>query len=130
MITPMKRTTFGFRKELVVFEYERGLLYRDGKKPDSLSKLMTDLEQAIVATIAPYSWEDEGGAASIDSWQPAEALVISQLEENHRRIERLLRDLRKALAAEKDEGHRLKSSPSPRGEGSNNRRRRGLIRRR
>jgi regulator of protease activity HflC (stomatin/prohibitin superfamily) len=27
----MKRTAFGFRKEIIVFEYERGLLYRDGR---------------------------------------------------------------------------------------------------
>src|SRR5262249_54573318 len=31
MLAPMKRTTLGFRKEITVFEYERGLLYRDGK---------------------------------------------------------------------------------------------------
>src|SRR5262245_49835992 len=31
MLTPMKRTTFWLRKEVTVFEYERGLLYREGK---------------------------------------------------------------------------------------------------
>lgn len=31
MLTPMKRTTFGFRKEITIYEYERGLLYREGK---------------------------------------------------------------------------------------------------
>jgi regulator of protease activity HflC (stomatin/prohibitin superfamily) len=31
MMTPMKRTALGFRKEVIVFEYERGLLYRDGR---------------------------------------------------------------------------------------------------
>jgi regulator of protease activity HflC (stomatin/prohibitin superfamily) len=31
MLTPMKRTALGFRKEITVFEYERGLLYRDGR---------------------------------------------------------------------------------------------------
>jgi regulator of protease activity HflC (stomatin/prohibitin superfamily) len=30
MMAPMKRTAFGFRKEITVFQYERGLLYRDG----------------------------------------------------------------------------------------------------
>ena len=30
MMSPMKRTTFGLRKEITVFQYERGLLYRDG----------------------------------------------------------------------------------------------------
>ena len=29
-MSPMKRTSFGFRKEITVFQYERGLLYRDG----------------------------------------------------------------------------------------------------
>src|SRR6266542_833719 len=31
MPVPMKRTTFWLRKEITVFEYERGLLYPDGK---------------------------------------------------------------------------------------------------
>ena len=31
MLTPMKRTSLGFRKEITVYEYERGLLYREGK---------------------------------------------------------------------------------------------------
>src|SRR5262245_16188686 len=31
MMFPMTRTTFGFRKEITIFQYERGLLYRDGK---------------------------------------------------------------------------------------------------
>ena len=30
MMSPMKRTGFGFTKEITVFEYERGLLYREG----------------------------------------------------------------------------------------------------
>jgi regulator of protease activity HflC (stomatin/prohibitin superfamily) len=31
MMTPMKRTHFGFHKEVTVFQYERGLLYREGR---------------------------------------------------------------------------------------------------
>lgn len=31
MPSPMKRIAFGFRKEVVVLEYERGILYREGK---------------------------------------------------------------------------------------------------
>lgn len=31
MMAPMRRTAFGFRKEITVFEFERGLLYRDGR---------------------------------------------------------------------------------------------------
>jgi regulator of protease activity HflC (stomatin/prohibitin superfamily) len=31
MISPMKRTALGLRKEITVYEYERGLLYREGK---------------------------------------------------------------------------------------------------
>lgn len=31
MFTPMKSTLFGLRKEVTVFEYERGLLYREGR---------------------------------------------------------------------------------------------------
>ena len=31
MIGSMKRTTLGLRKEITVYEYERGLLYREGK---------------------------------------------------------------------------------------------------
>jgi len=30
-MVPMKRTALGFCKEIIVFEYERGLLYREGK---------------------------------------------------------------------------------------------------
>ena len=31
MLAPMKHTCCGLRKEVTVYEYERGLLYRDGK---------------------------------------------------------------------------------------------------
>jgi regulator of protease activity HflC (stomatin/prohibitin superfamily) len=31
MMVPMKRTTFGLRKEITILQYERGLLYRDGR---------------------------------------------------------------------------------------------------
>lgn len=31
MFTPMKSSLFGLRKEVTVFEYERGLLYREGR---------------------------------------------------------------------------------------------------
>jgi regulator of protease activity HflC (stomatin/prohibitin superfamily) len=31
MMTPMKRTALGFCKEITVYEYEQGLLYRDGR---------------------------------------------------------------------------------------------------
>lgn len=31
MIVPMKRTAFGLGKQVVVYQYERGLLYREGK---------------------------------------------------------------------------------------------------
>lgn len=31
MTTPMKRTSFGYGKEVTVYEYERGLLYREGR---------------------------------------------------------------------------------------------------
>jgi regulator of protease activity HflC (stomatin/prohibitin superfamily) len=31
MMTPMRRTAMGFCKEVIVFEYERGLLYREGR---------------------------------------------------------------------------------------------------
>jgi regulator of protease activity HflC (stomatin/prohibitin superfamily) len=31
MLAPMKRTAFWLRKEITIYQYERGLLYRDGK---------------------------------------------------------------------------------------------------
>jgi regulator of protease activity HflC (stomatin/prohibitin superfamily) len=31
MMTLLRRTAFGFRKEITVFQFERGLLYRDGR---------------------------------------------------------------------------------------------------
>jgi regulator of protease activity HflC (stomatin/prohibitin superfamily) len=31
MHMPMKHTTFGLRKEITIYEYERGILYREGK---------------------------------------------------------------------------------------------------
>lgn len=31
MFAPLKRTSFGFRKEVTVLQYERGLLYREGR---------------------------------------------------------------------------------------------------
>ena len=31
MMAPMKRTALGLRKEITILQYERGLLYRDGR---------------------------------------------------------------------------------------------------
>jgi regulator of protease activity HflC (stomatin/prohibitin superfamily) len=61
MIFPMKRTAFGFCKEITVFEHERGLLYREGK-----------LERVL-----------EPGRYSFWAREPVEAAKVSLREMSH-----------------------------------------------
>jgi regulator of protease activity HflC (stomatin/prohibitin superfamily) len=61
MITPMRRTTFWLRKDITVYEYERGLLYRDGK-----------LERVL-----------EPGRYSFWSWKRVDAVKVSLREMSH-----------------------------------------------
>jgi hypothetical protein len=52
------------------------------------------LIELIATTIAPQSWDEVGGPGSIDSFENAGSLVISQTDEVHRAIEPLLVKLR------------------------------------
>src|SRR5262245_22679051 len=61
MMVPMKRTGFGFRKEITVFEFERGLLYRDGK-----------LERVL-----------EPGRYDFGRWERVEVAKVSLREMSH-----------------------------------------------
>ncbi|HEY2411534.1 MAG TPA: DUF4974 domain-containing protein [Pirellulaceae bacterium] len=54
------------------------------------------LIELITTTIKPDSWDDVGGPAAIDSFDNAKVLVVSQTQEVHREIERLLISLRRA----------------------------------
>ena len=57
------------------------------------------LIDVIVATLSPDSWEDVGGAASIQGFpgNHRAALVVSQTEDNHKLLESLLNAQRRAL---------------------------------
>ncbi len=61
MMVPMKRTAFGLRKEVTVFQYERGLLYRDGR-----------LERVL-----------EAGRYSFGRSEPVEVAKVSLRETSH-----------------------------------------------
>ncbi|MFZ5833621.1 MAG: permease prefix domain 1-containing protein [Planctomycetota bacterium] len=57
-----------------------------------------DLVSLITQTVAPESWSDVGGMASIRLYRGA--LVISQTAETHQKISSLLEDLRAAIKTE------------------------------
>lgn len=61
MFAPMKRTSFGFRKEVTILQYERGLLYREGK-----------LERVL-----------EPGRYQFGSSEPVEVAKVSLREMSH-----------------------------------------------
>jgi regulator of protease activity HflC (stomatin/prohibitin superfamily) len=61
MMIPMKRTLYGFRKEVTIFQYERGLLYRNGK-----------LERVL-----------EAGRYTFRNSEPVEVAKISLREMSH-----------------------------------------------
>ncbi len=61
MLSRMKRTALGFRKEVTVFEYERGLIYREGK-----------LGQVL-----------EPGRYTFWGWEPVEVSKVSLREMSH-----------------------------------------------
>ncbi|MFO0844324.1 MAG: slipin family protein [Gemmataceae bacterium] len=61
MHVPMKRTTFWLRKEITVYEYERGLLYREGK-----------VERVL-----------EPGRYRFWSFEPADVVKVSLREMSH-----------------------------------------------
>jgi regulator of protease activity HflC (stomatin/prohibitin superfamily) len=61
MNAPMKSTTFWLRKELIVYEYERALLYREGK-----------LQQVL-----------EPGRYTFWNYEPVDAIKVSLREMSH-----------------------------------------------
>jgi regulator of protease activity HflC (stomatin/prohibitin superfamily) len=61
MLARMKHTTFWLRKEITIYEYERGLLYRDGK-----------LERVL-----------EPGRYSFWAWERVDATKVSMREMSH-----------------------------------------------
>ncbi len=61
MMAPMKRTAWGFRKEITIFQYERGLLYREGR-----------LERVL-----------EPGRYSFRAREPVEVAKVSLREMSH-----------------------------------------------
>jgi hypothetical protein len=55
-----------------------------------------ELVELIENTIAPGSWESQGGPGRIRYWRPGRAMVISQTDEVHRDLADLMGQLRKA----------------------------------
>ncbi|MEX2121198.1 MAG: hypothetical protein WD847_16515 [Pirellulales bacterium] len=54
-----------------------------------------NLVESITSSIGPTSWDEVGGPGSIEPFANADALVISQTDEIHEEIEKLLASLRK-----------------------------------
>lgn len=54
------------------------------------------LVNLIQATIAPQSWDVNGGPGAIRYWRPGQALIIRQTEERHEEVLDLLLQLRRA----------------------------------
>ena len=61
MLAPMKRTTFWLRKEVTVYEYERGLLYQEGRLGPVL----------------------EPGRYTFWAWEPVDVVKVSLREMSH-----------------------------------------------
>jgi regulator of protease activity HflC (stomatin/prohibitin superfamily) len=61
VLSPMKHTSFGWKKEITVFEYERGLLYREGK-----------LEGVLEPGLYRFKWDE-----------PVEVAKVSLREMSH-----------------------------------------------
>jgi len=59
-----------------------------------------ELAELIMSTVAPDSWDFNGGIGVIRTYR--DTLVVSQNPNVHRRVERLLSDLRKAAKAGKE----------------------------
>jgi len=55
-----------------------------------------DLRNAIVSSVEPQSWEQAGGSARIRSFDSAGVLVVSQSDDAHEEIEKLLTAIRAA----------------------------------
>lgn len=77
------------------FEEDEEELDRDTIREEATER-MNNLIYLIQDTVAPDSWLDFGGTATITAYE-TKKLVILQTPENHREIEQLLRDMRKAL---------------------------------
>lgn len=73
--------------------------------PDGLIELdpsrtsLSDLRNSLVDLIAPQTWEEYGGPASISYYSPAGALIVCHTAEVHEEIGDLLTKLRAALPA-------------------------------
>jgi general secretion pathway protein D len=67
-----------------------------GQQQQTLQDRKDDLLDLIQETIYPLSWYDNGGEGTIRFYEDKK-LVVSQTPEIHREIDRLLRNLRKAL---------------------------------
>ncbi|MHB8866399.1 MAG: hypothetical protein ACYC6N_28775 [Pirellulaceae bacterium] len=64
--------------------------------PDAWLDDYDTLIETITSSIAPDTWDEVGGAGSIESFPPSCGLVISQTRTVHRQIEPLLETLRTA----------------------------------
>ena len=52
--------------------------------------------ELIQRTIAPASWDVNGGPGTIQYWRPGRALVVRQTDEMHERIGDVLKQLDRA----------------------------------
>jgi type II secretory pathway component GspD/PulD (secretin) len=78
-----------------VFEETESDLDRATLRQEAAQR-MTDLVTLIQNTVAPTSWYDAGGEATITPYE-TKKLVVSQTPENHLEIIKLLLEMRKAL---------------------------------
>jgi hypothetical protein len=81
--------------EMAEVRHQRVRLYPVRDLLDGHSRTGDELLDAVTRCIAPDTWEDVGGPATI--WHADGALVVLQLDEHHERIERMLAELRHTL---------------------------------
>ena len=85
---------------------------KDVAKQPHVSSDYDQLIKVITTMIAPDTWEEAGGFASIvsvDSWS---VLIVSQTSTNHQKIEHLIRALRLAQAMQQGQADVEKSQPT------------------
>jgi hypothetical protein len=79
-------------------EAENRLVIRAYPVKDLIHHRFDDLINTLTATIAPQTWDSVGGPGAVDAFEPSMALVISQTDEVHQMIDRLLGQIRRVSA--------------------------------
>ena len=90
---------------LTTYIYPVGDLLGFGRNPD-----FDTLIEVITSSVAPDTWDEVGGAGSIESFPPSQSLVVGQTRHVHRQVQELLESLRKVKSLQPATRGNLRSS--------------------